>query len=385
MEPRKRDLLRQLARVEDQAMLARLIPLLEQEIYEDGLDGSALEKALAQLFARTDDPGLGSQIKRLQNRLRAKKIMGRDPLRPPPFSAGQSTAALWDELRELEKAWQEATGQSDFRDQYEVLKKIGDGGMSRVFLARRREDGREVAVKFLRRRFFASARVVERFRRECRVCLALDHPRIVRVFAAGEHEGGGFLIMEYLPLGSADRLLDDPGFSPAMAVQVAIQTAEALRIIHDRDIVHRDLKLANLLIADYQPEHSVVAVKLTDFGICRDRQSSRLTRTGEQMGTEMYMAPEQLQNAADVDWRADLYSLGALIYRLFARKYFAVGEYTPLHKLNPVLPPTLDELVSRCLRHQPDRRPQSALAIQRDLEQIAKAKTFQPRINTDIH
>jgi len=365
---RKTELLKQLSLVKDTATLDRLVPLLDQELSVNTLDIPVLAEVLTGLYTTTDDPGLCALVKRLQNRLRTKKMLGRDLLRQVSAPMTQNEQdALWEELNELKKSWQQATGKPDFDAIYEVLKEIGNGGMSVVFLARRRSDEKKVAVKFLRRRFFTSTTVTERFRRECRVSLSLDHPRIIRVFEAGEHDGGGFLVMEYLPLGGAHRLLDDPGFSIDIAFQVAIQAAEALQVIHEKDIVHRDLKLANLLIADYQPENSSVTIKLTDFGICRDKTNKQLTETDSTLGTELYMAPEQLQSAAGVDFRADLYSLGVLIYRIFSRKYFPVGEYTPLHKLNPALPQTLDNLVTQCLRHDPAKRPASAVEIRDNL------------------
>lgn len=368
----KTGLLKHLARIDDLAALERILPLLDRELRQNNLDGGLVDKALQQLYARSTDPGLCSRIMRLRNRLRARKILGRDLLQPLDDSAVDGTT-LWDELRQLEKVWQQATGQPDFTAKYKILEKIGSGGMSTVFLGLRRHDRQQVAIKFLRRRFFDSERVQQRFRRECEICPGLDHPRIVRFFEAGEHDGGGFLVMEYLPLGGADRLLSDPGFSPAIACRVALQAAEALQVIHDRGIIHRDLKPANLLLAEYQPEKSHVSIKLTDFGVCRQQAAGGLTNTGDSLGTEMYMAPEQLQNAADVDFRADIYSLGALIYRLFSRKYFPVGEYAPLNTLNPDLPAAMNDLVRSCLRHQPEKRPASAAEVRQQLQQMEAA------------
>jgi len=370
LSPHKNNLLEQLGRVDDPVQLERLIPLLEQEIHANNLSGTAVTEALIRLYGRSDDAGLCSRIKRLQNRLRLKTFLGHDPLVAPGVTAGADSASLWDELRELKKVWQQATGKTDFEDEYEVLEKIGSGGMSVVYLVRRRSDDTRLAAKFLNKRFFDSLKIIQRFRRECRVCLELKHPRIIRVDEAGEHDGTGFMIMEYLPLGGADKLLTDPGFSPVIAFQVVIQAAEALDAIHKQGIIHRDLKLANLLIEEYQPEFEKIVVKLADFGCCRDNSAEELTKVGTTMGTEQYMAPEQLQNAADVDFKADLFSLGALIYRLFSRKYFPVGNYDLLHTLNTVLPRELDTLVSLCLNQCPEDRPESAVAIVKELEQI---------------
>ncbi|WP_457575581.1 serine/threonine-protein kinase [Desulfomarina sp.] len=364
----KNNLLKQLGRVADPAQLDRLIPLLEQEIHANNLTGTAVTEALNRLYDRTDDAGLCARIKRLENRLRLKKFLGRDPLVAPAATGAEEGASLWDELRELKKVWQQATGKKNFEDEYEVLEKIGSGGMSMVYLVRRRSDGTRLAAKFLHKRFFDSQKVIRRFRRECRICLALRHEHIVRVIEAGEHDGAGFMIMEYLPLGGADQLLKDPGFSPAIAFQVAIQAAEALSVIHEQGIIHRDLKPANLLIADYLPEQEKISIKLADFGCCRDTTGEELTKVGSIMGTEQYMAPEQLQNAAGVDFRADLFSLGVLIYRLFSRKYFPVGDYPPLHRLNPALPRELDALVRWCTCHEPEKRPETAKLIRSRLE-----------------
>lgn len=372
LSPHKNSLLKQLGRVNNPAELERLIPLLEREIHGRNLSGTSVTEALARLYARSDDGRLCSRIKRLQNRLRLKQFLGRDPLAAPAAAGEQDRGSLWDELLELKKVWQQATGKTDFEDEYEVLKKIGSGGMSVVYLVRRRSDDTRLAAKFLNRRFFDSPKIIQRFRRECRVCLALDHPLIVRVVEAGEHDGAGFMIMEYLPLGGADQLLKDPGFTPAIAFQVVLQAAEALAVIHEQGIIHRDLKPANLLIEEYLPEKEQITVKLADFGCCSDASGEELTTIGTTMGTEQYMAPEQLHNAADVDFRADLFSLGALIYRFFSKKYFPVGNYASLHTLNPDLPVELDRLVDQCLQPVPDDRPEAAEAVAKELGQIFK-------------
>jgi serine/threonine protein kinase len=243
--------------------------------------------------------------------------------------------------------------------------------MSVVFRARRLADGADVAIKFLRRKHFSSPAVTARFRRECRVSMELCDHSIVRVFEAGEYEGGGFLVMEYLPLGGVDGLLQATELNPAVSFSIAIQTAEALAVIHKKKIVHRDVKFSNLLIESWNQETGEIKLKLSDFGICKELATEGLTRTGNTLGTDFYISPEQLAAPAEVDARADIYSLGVLIYRIFSKK-FPTGEYRALSQLNPALPEELDKLVKKCLQQEPECRPESAQVVAEELWKCEK-------------
>jgi len=367
-------LIKQLSQIQEPEMLHKAISLLHQEVQSGNLDETSLGDALQQLYQKSSDISLCTEIKRLQNRLRNRKILGRDLLRlsSPPLGDSERLA-LWKDLHALKGSYDGIVAESQsFEETYEVLEKIGDGGMSVVFRARRLTDGSDVAIKFLRRKYFSSPAVKARFRRECRVSMELRDPTIVRVFEAGEYEGGGFLVMEYLPLGGVDGLLHDPGLTSIVSFLIAIQVAEALAVIHKRNIVHRDVKLSNLLIESWNQDSADIKVRLSDFGICKELAAEGLTRTGSTLGTDFYIAPEQLATPAEVDSRADIYSLGVLIYRLFSKKYFPTGEYQDLKQLDPTLPEELDLLVKKCLQQAPEHRPESAELVAQELRALEK-------------
>jgi serine/threonine protein kinase len=199
---------------------------------------------------------------------------------------------------------------------YEILRQLGAGGMSTVYLAIQRSLDRKVAIKVMRRGGdSASADVLQaerRFLLEGRMMAKLPHRNIVAVYDIVSNESIAYISMEYLEGGTlAERM--QTGLSLAEAVSVIVQIASALDFAHAHGVVHRDLKPANIMFRDLSTP------VLTDFGIARYQEGSatRLTQTGMLVGTPTYMSPEQI-NGQPVDGRADLYSLGVLFYELLA-------------------------------------------------------------------
>src|SRR5690349_5827366 len=199
---------------------------------------------------------------------------------------------------------------------YEILRSLGAGGMSTVYLALQRSLDRKVAIKVMRRSGdSASADVVQaekRFLLEGRMMAKLPHRNIVAVYDIVSKEDMSYISMEYLDGGTlADRM--KTGLSLAEAVSVVVQIGSALDFAHSHSVVHRDLKPANIMFRD------AATPVLTDFGIARyqDGSATRLTQTGMLVGTPTYMSPEQI-NGQPVDGRADLYSLGILFYEMLA-------------------------------------------------------------------
>ncbi len=199
---------------------------------------------------------------------------------------------------------------------YELLEKLGQGGMGTVYKARHRKLDRIEAVKILLRQPRWYPQAVERFEREMRAVAKLDHPHIVRAHHAGEEQGQHYLVMEYVDGCDVGSLLKEFGrLGIPDACEIVRQAAEGLQHVHEHGLVHRDIKPSNLIVSRNG------MVKILDLGLAligaeSDAPESELTSTGQVMGTLDYMAPEQGNNSHQVDIRADLYSLGATLYHL---------------------------------------------------------------------
>ena len=192
---------------------------------------------------------------------------------------------------------------------YEVLSRIGTGGMADVYLARDQLLGRQVAVKLLHHRFAEDQEFVERFRREASSAAGLSHPNVVAIFDRGEWDGTYYIAMEYLPGRSLKAVVREQGpMDPAVAIDIVIQILQAARFAHRRGVIHRDLKPHNVILDEEG------RAKVTDFGIAR-AGASDMTLTGSIMGTAQYLSPEQAQGHA-VSAASDIYAVGIVLYEL---------------------------------------------------------------------
>jgi eukaryotic-like serine/threonine-protein kinase len=265
-----------------------------------------------------------------------------------------------------------------FDGRYQVLRKLGAGGMANVYLAEDQELGRRVAIKILNDRHANDEQFVERFRREAKNAAALSHPNIVSIYDRGEAEGTYYIAMEYLDGRSLKELIVGNGPAPVnVAIEYARQILSALRFAHLKGIVHRDIKPHNVLV------DSDGRVKVTDFGIAR-AGASQMTEAGSIVGTAQYLSPEQARGTA-VDQRSDLYSLGIVLYELLtgvlpfngdtpveiAMKHLSQMPEPPSAK-RPELPHDLDLVVMRALAKDPADRYQSAEEMDADLERVAR-------------
>ncbi len=192
---------------------------------------------------------------------------------------------------------------------YEVLSRIGTGGMADVYLARDQLLGRQVAVKLLHHRFAEDQEFVERFRREASSAAGLSHPNVVAIFDRGEWDGTYYIAMEYLPGRSLKAVVREQGpLEPVAAIDIVIQILQAARFAHRRGVIHRDLKPHNVILDEEG------RAKVTDFGIAR-AGASDMTLTGSIMGTAQYLSPEQAQGHA-VSAASDIYAVGIVLYEL---------------------------------------------------------------------
>ena len=262
---------------------------------------------------------------------------------------------------------------------YEIIRAIGRGGMGVVYLARHRELGREVALKILPPLPGDQDQHTARFLREIRTSGSLDHPAIARATDAGNVDGVQFMAMEYVQGSDLSAIAKRVGrLKIADVCQIARGVAQGLEYAHSRGVIHRDIKPSNVMLDESG------AVKILDFGLARlshwDDPLAELTTVGQLMGTLDYMAPEQAENPGGVDFRADLYSLGAMMFRLLCGRspLVASPHLSPLSKLQlltrhdlprlstlrPDVPEELAELVDRMLAKSLDDRPASAARVE---------------------
>jgi hypothetical protein len=265
---------------------------------------------------------------------------------------------------------------------YRILEVLGQGGMGVVFRAAEAVTGRTVALKVLRPEVARLPLAKKRFLREARAATGLPPDHVVAIFHVGEEAGLPYLAMEFLPGESLETYLRrSPQVSLDFLLRVGRETAAGLAAAHERGLIHRDVKPGNLWLT--QPGG---CVKILDFGLVHVLDASmRLTNTGQILGTPSYMAPEQAAGEK-LDARADLYSLGVVLYRLCTGRLpiqglnlftlvtaIAYQEPPPIRDLNPAIPAAVADLVHRLLAKEPDQRPASAAEVAAALRRLEAA------------
>jgi len=254
---------------------------------------------------------------------------------------------------------------------YEVERVLGSGGMGVVVAAKHVHLGERVAIKFLLPQAIKKKEVVQRFVREARAAVRIKSEHVARVFDVGELESGApYMVMEYLEGADLSTILKTKGAVPVeTAVEYVLQACEAIAEAHSLKIIHRDLKPANLFVAKRADGSPVV--KVIDFGISKVAEVEgdvEMTKTDVMMGSPVYMAPEQMISARDVDERADVWSLGVILHYLVmgaqpfrgqsvTQLYAAILEGPPsMRATRADVPEALDAAVMKCLNAHPKDR-----------------------------
>ncbi|HEU4393171.1 MAG TPA: protein kinase [Solirubrobacterales bacterium] len=256
---------------------------------------------------------------------------------------------------------------------YETSEKLGTGGMSNVYKATDRILERTVAVKILAEHLSDDERFVARFRREALAVAKLIHPNIVQVYDTGVDEGRHYIVMEYVEGRSGAQILQRHGpVGAEIAAEIGIQGCAGLDYAHRRGIIHRDVKPGNLMVVGGPVGGGEMTVKLTDFGIARAIEQTRITQVGSVVGTAAYLAPEQVRGE-EATPATDVYALGVVLYQFLTGRLpyegsslaeLAVRQQNerplPPSTYNDDVPETLGAAVLRALEGDPNRRYASA-------------------------
>ena len=265
---------------------------------------------------------------------------------------------------------------------YKILEKLGEGGMGVVYKAEDIKLKREVAIKFLPRHIVASDEERERFKIEAQAAAALNHPNIATIHAIEEVDDEMFIVMEYIE-GQELKDIVGAGLKPAPTlafaeiINYASQIASGLQAAHEKDVTHRDIKSANIMITDKGQ------VKIMDFGLAKVRGGAQVTKLGTTLGTAAYMSPEQAQGMA-TDHRTDIWAFGVVLYEMLTGKMPFPGDYEQaviyaiLHEepeFSEEIPPNLQQLLPKALAKDPQERYQNVGEVLADLESFDTGQT----------
>jgi hypothetical protein len=263
---------------------------------------------------------------------------------------------------------------------YKLEALVGKGGMGEVHKATQLSLGRTVAVKLLSGELAKDPAFVARFEKEAAALAALSHPHVVAIVDKGRAKETYFLVMEYVDGPSLREVMRSPLLDTPSALKIGLEICRAIEYAHSRGVIHRDLKPENILF----DEQAGGIPKVSDFGLAGFLEGSHeskfnVTETHVAMGTVSYMAPEQRVDAKTADHRADVYSLGVILYELLVGE-LPVGNFDPPSQRKPGLDRRLDAIISRCLKPIPADRYQSVADLIADLEPVVPVTaTLTPR------
>ena len=273
---------------------------------------------------------------------------------------------------------------------YQITEKLGQGGMGVVYKAQDNRLDRPVALKFLPTHSLPTGAAKARFYREAKAAASLSHSSICTIHEIDESGGRTFIAMEFIDGETLAEKIKQGPLKPNEAVDVAMQMAAGLQAAHEKNIIHRDIKASNVMVAKEG------VVKIVDFGLAKVTKQTQLTKTGTTLGTVAYMSPEQARGE-EVDHRTDLWSLGVVLYEMLTGERPFRGDYEqavlyavlnldpePITALRADLPAVLGRVVRKALEKSPARRYSNMRALIEDLETDSSRETAAPELEKSI-
>jgi serine/threonine-protein kinase len=279
---------------------------------------------------------------------------------------------------------------------YKIIEKVGEGGMGAVYKAEDVKLKRTVALKFISPQAAVSSEQRTRFVREAQVVASLDHPNICTMYEIDDIEGQMFIAMAYIKGKTLEEKIKSGPLKLEEALEIAMQVSEGLKEAHEKGIVHRDIKSANVMLTEKGQ------AKIMDFGIAKFAERTNLTKTATIMGTVEYMSPEQTLGEA-VDHRTDIWSLGVVLYEMITGQLPFKGEYSqvvfhsilnkppqPITSLRSGIPLQLEAIADKCLEKDPSERYQTVADLIADLKRLKRdvttgKATYTPAIAKKTH
>jgi len=290
---------------------------------------------------------------------------------------------------------------------YKIVKKLGEGGMGVVYKAEDTKLERTVALKFLSQSLIGGKEENERFKREAKAAAALNHPNIATVFAIDEADDQTFIAMEFIEGKSIEEIVHTPLSPPSRgelkggvsetsgrplplddAINYATQIAAGLQAAHEKGVIHRDIKSANIMVTEKG------VVKIMDFGLAKLSGRTKMTMQGTTLGTAAYMSPEQAQGQS-VDHRSDIWSLGVVLYEMISGQMPFKGDYEqaviysiqneapePLTAVRTGVPMDLEKIVNKLLAKDPRDRYQNIMELPVDLKAVTVQKTTASQVRS---
>ncbi|WP_284638931.1 Stk1 family PASTA domain-containing Ser/Thr kinase [Paenibacillus silviterrae] len=272
---------------------------------------------------------------------------------------------------------------------YEILERVGGGGMAIVYKGLDILLHRHVAVKILRQQYVHDEEFIQRFRREAQAAASLSHPNVVSIYDVGQEEDVHYIVMEYVEGHTLNSLIKERApLQVEEAIHIAVQICDALDHAHHNQIIHRDIKPHNILIGRNG------RVKVTDFGIARAVTSSTITQTGSVVGSVHYFSPEHAKGTPTGE-QSDLYSLGIVMYQMLTGRLPFLGE-SPIsvalkhlqedveepRKVNPLIPQSVENIILRAMRKSTTERYRTAQDMMSDLEACLQPhRRNEPKVN----
>ena len=278
------------------------------------------------------------------------------------------------------------------KGRYNVLRKIGEGGMGTVYLAEQVSIGRKIALKVLRGQYARDEEFVRRFRSEARLAASLNHRSVITIYDFDQADDGSlFIVMEHVEGRNLKEIIQGGPLDVGMAVRLGMQIAEGLGAAHRAGVIHRDIKPENIMVAADGDQ-----AKLMDFGIARlrDTGDTRLTRADAIMGTPAYMAPEQIEGR-EVSERTDIYAFGIVLYEMLTGEVPFKGSTpsavilkhlqempVPLRTQRQEIPPAIERVVTQALEKQSQKRQQNMEEV---VQGLKKSEETLPEAETSKH